>query len=173
MRIFIRLAAPATALSRAIGRIPIHKGIPRFLADDGGSVSVAYVLWSTLFVAIFTVVADLSSLFVVNTEMWHVAHDAARRLSVADMTASEAEAFVRLTMLDTTGTSVNVTATTGEMVVVEITAPYEAATIFGVYEGIDVGTLEARAVMRDEVAAMAELSAGEEQLAQAGTSSGE
>ena len=168
MRVSIVPAAAATSLSRVGGHLQKFRGIKRFQRDDRGGVTVSYVLWTAFYVSLFTFVADVTFLLRSNAEMWHVAHDTARRLSVADLSAQEVEAFARDALRDTVGDSLTVTVETGEMIQVTRTAPYGAATIFGAYDRFDSGDMSARAVMRDEIAAMAEIEAGPELVADAG-----
>lgn len=161
MRSPIVPASPATRSSRASGLISQTVLVQRFLRDDDGSVSIAYVLWFGLFASIFTVMADVTFLFMANSEMWHVAHDAARRLSVADMSELETEAYARAAIADFFGDSATVVARqTGDAVEISITAPYEAVTVFGIYDRLDSGTLSARVLMRNEVAAIAMIEGG-------------
>jgi len=76
-------------------RRPARRNLRAFAHGTRGSISVEYALWTTMFGVAFTLIADLTSVFTANTEMWHVGQDAARRLSVAEMGVQEAESFVR------------------------------------------------------------------------------
>jgi Flp pilus assembly protein TadG len=138
------------------------------LRDSRGSISVEYVLWTSLFGFVFTVIADLTSVFVANTAMWHVGHDAARRLSVAEMTVEEAERYVRDALAPRFGDSVAVTARAGDPVSIDITAPFAEVVVFGMTPGLTTGDLNARLVMRDEIAAVEQIrQAAEDEAAEA------
>ena len=127
MRTFIELAAPATRSSRGSGRMRPVRVARRLARDERGGVSIAYILWTGMFATALTVVADLSHVFMVNAEMWHLAHDAARRISVADMTADEAEVYIRWQLSDSVRDAAVIRAAGGTDVEVEITLEFMTA----------------------------------------------
>ena len=153
-------AAAAKWSSRTAGlSITVHL-LRRFARDERGSVSAAYVLWTGFFVTLFSVMADVTFLFMSNSEMWHVAHDAARRLSLGDMTATQTEDFVRSALANMADGSVEVMAYhSADAVEVAIAVPYDA---------LDSGALSARVIMRDEVAAITLIEGGLAQAAGSG-----
>lgn len=155
----MRLASPEAATRRAARRLLSAA------RDDRGSISVEYALWMSLFAAVFTLVADLTSIFTANSAMWHAGHDAARRLSVSEMTVEEVRAHVRDSLGPRFGETVRVDAWATDPVVVEIAVPFAEATVFGMVPGLDSGELVTRLVMRDEIAAIEQIRAAAEQAA--------
>jgi len=143
-------------------RRPARRNLRAFAHGTRGSISVEYALWTTMFGVAFTLIADLTSVFTANTEMWHVGQDAARRLSVAEMGVQEAESFVRGALAPRFGDTVEVTARSSDPITVEISAPFSEVTVFGMAPGLDAGRLNARLVIRDEVAAMEAIRAAAE-----------
>lgn len=146
----------------SLRRRPRRGGLRSFARETRGSISVEYVLWSAMFGVAFTLIADLTSVFTANTEMWHVGQDAARRLSVAEMSVQEAEGFVRAALAPRFGDTVEVTALSGDPITLEISAPFSEVTVFGMAPGLDAGRLHARLVIRDEIAAMEAIRAAAE-----------
>jgi hypothetical protein len=162
-------AAAAKWSSRTAGLSITAHLTRRFARDERGSVSAAYVLWTGFFVTLFSVMADVTFLFMSNSEMWHVAHDAARRLSLGDMTATQTEDFVRSALANMADGSVEVMAyQSADAVEVAIAVPYDAVTVFGIYDALDSGALSARVIMRDEVAAITLIEGGLAQAAGSG-----
>ena len=76
-----------------------HKANPmgcfnRFLHDETGSVTIEFVLWIPIIVALLTVVIDATTLYVTHTEMENVARDTARRMVLGRFaTTTQAEAY--------------------------------------------------------------------------------
>lgn len=52
----------------------------RFLRDETGAMTIEFVLWIPVIVALLTVVIDATTLYITHTEMWNVARDTARRM---------------------------------------------------------------------------------------------
>lgn len=131
-----------------------------------------YVVWYGLFGAFLSFVADTSMLFIANAQMWHVAQDTARRISVASVTATEAEFQAAYRISPAFRDGVQVVATTGDTISVEISVPVASATVFGALPGLNSGTLTARVVIRDEVAALTRINGNDAQFASGGTFGG-
>lgn len=66
--------------------------LPEFMADDGGAVTIEFVLWVPIIVALLITAIDATTLYVMHTEMWNVARDTARRMVTGKiLTESDAE----------------------------------------------------------------------------------
>lgn len=65
-----------------------------FLCDDHGAVTVEFVLWLPIIVALLVIAIDATTLYVTHTEMWNVARDTARRMVTGKLrTEAEAEEY--------------------------------------------------------------------------------
>ncbi len=69
------------------------RGILKFLRDDRGLQTIAFLLWVPIFVALLVIVIDASTLYLTQTEMWNVARDTARRMTTG---ALKTESQVRV-----------------------------------------------------------------------------
>lgn len=65
----------------------------RFLRDEKGSVTIEFILWIPVIVALLALVIDVTTIYITHTEMWNVARDTARRMAKGDLTPAEAEAY--------------------------------------------------------------------------------
>lgn len=68
-----------------------------FLRDEKGSVTIEFILWIPLIMALVALVIDATTIYVTQTEMWNVARDTARRM-VQGMTEAEAKDYAYATM---------------------------------------------------------------------------
>lgn len=66
----------------------------RFLHDERGTMSIEFVLWVPILVALLIAAIDATTLFVMHSEMSSVARDTARRMATGVLrTEAEAEAY--------------------------------------------------------------------------------
>lgn len=65
----------------------------QFLGDEGGALTIEFVLWIPIIVAVLITVIDATTVYVTHTEMWNVARNTARQMSTGVIgTEDEAEA---------------------------------------------------------------------------------
>jgi len=75
------------------------KCIAGFLRDDHGTMTIEFVLWVPVIVAMLLIVIDATTLYVTHTEMSTVARDTARRMVTGQISSKqEAEAFAASAM---------------------------------------------------------------------------
>lgn len=70
-------------------------GLRKFLNDENGAVTVEFVLWVPVFLMLIAAAVDLSTLFMNQSNLWHVTRDAARIVSRHGMTPAEAETYLK------------------------------------------------------------------------------
>ena len=67
----------------------------RLLRDERGSQTIEFVLWVPIISALVVLVVDSATLYRAHSEMWVVARDTARRMSLGQLpSASAAEQYV-------------------------------------------------------------------------------
>ncbi|GGA24645.1 TadE/TadG family type IV pilus assembly protein [Neptunicoccus cionae] len=76
-------------------RSNFSKLIKRTRHNEDGGVSVEFMLWVPVFVALMTGAVDVGTIFAYKTNYWGVARDTARQVARHAMSASEAEAYAR------------------------------------------------------------------------------
>jgi Flp pilus assembly protein TadG len=74
---------------------PVDDLVKRFLDREGGAVTIEFVLWLPLLLAILLVAVDASVLYMRQANMWQVSRDTARIVSRHAMDEQTAEAYAR------------------------------------------------------------------------------
>ena len=73
------------------------KQLIRNFSDDSGATTVEFVLWVPMFMFILMITVDVSLLFLRQSNLWYVARDTARQISIRRLqTPAEAEAYAEL-----------------------------------------------------------------------------
>jgi Flp pilus assembly protein TadG len=138
----------------------------KFLRDDSGSQTIEFVLWLPIIGALLVVISYASILYMTHTEMWNVARDTARRMTIGlyddgvtgvmDEAAAIDYAQSQLKLYDLFGTGYDVQVTEdtvlSKMTVVITLGVGDGsfdAGFFGAFSLVG-GTLAARVVMRAE-----------------------
>jgi len=68
----------------------------QLIRNDRGAVTIEFVLWIPILVALLVTAIDATTLYVTQTEMWKVARDTARRMVTGRvLTESDAEAYAQ------------------------------------------------------------------------------
>ena len=115
----------------------------RFKKDETGSVTIEFVLWLPLLMGLFLIATDATVAFMRQSQMWQVSRDTARIVSRHGMTETAAKDYATLNAaFGATVPFVDVTAS-GSEVVVAISAPASAMTVFGTLDfvlGADITT---------------------------------
>ena len=142
------------------------RGILTFLRDDRGSQTIEFVLWLPIIGALLVIISYASILYTTHTEMWNVARDTARRMTIGvyddgitgvmDEAAAIDYAQSQLRLYEFLGSGYDVIATedtVAETMTVVITLGVSDgsfdAGFFGAFSLVG-GTLAARVVMRAE-----------------------
>jgi Flp pilus assembly protein TadG len=126
----------------------------RFGREHSGSITVEFVIWIPVFLVIMGFIADATSLYLMQADMWNVARDTARRMTTGQLSAPAAQTYAASALLYP-NRPYTVTATQGTDDVVEISIPVQNASIFGVlaaFGGFSNSILDAKVTMRDETA---------------------
>lgn len=70
------------------------KQLIRNFSDDSGATTVEFVLWVPMFMFILMITVDVSLLFLRQSNLWYVARDTARQISIRQLkTPAEAEYY--------------------------------------------------------------------------------
>ncbi len=114
--------------------LKFKKAIKNF-RDDSGSTTVEFVLWVPVFLVILALTVDVSLMFLRQSNMWHVARDTVRQVSLRQLT-TEAQATTYATEHATySGDVPNVVVNidrTNQYAQVRISVPIKSAGVFGV-----------------------------------------
>jgi len=135
-------------------RISRLKRLIDLARSERGSITVEFVIWIPVFLVILAFMADATSLYLIQADMWNVARDADRRITTGQFTPDQAKTYVASQLLYP-NKPYTITATAGTDDVVEISIPVQSASIFGVlaiYGGFSNAVMDAKVTMRDESA---------------------
>lgn len=120
-------------------------GARRLREDEDGSVTLETVMWFPVMLSILSVIADLSMIYTVNADMWHVSYDTARRMSREELSAADAPAHVRNALPAYVADKVKVSATRdGDHAELSLEASSGAVGLIGVFDMISDAPLVAR-----------------------------
>jgi Flp pilus assembly protein TadG len=125
----------------------------RLWRGERGTVTVEFVLWIPIFLIILAFTADACKLYLTQANMWDVARDTTRRMSIGqycDATTAQTYAQGQLYF---GALSYTFNVTKGTVDTVEISTPIASASVFGLlasYGGFSAGTLDAKVVMPSE-----------------------
>jgi len=67
----------------------LQKKIRAYISDERAGVTVEFVLWIPVFLIILALTVDVSMMFLRQANIWYVARDTARQLSIRALTADE------------------------------------------------------------------------------------
>jgi len=74
----------------------MKRAIVQFTRDSRGAVTVEFVLWIPIIMALLVTAIDATTLYITHTEMWNVARDTARRMVTGKIrTIADAEAYAQ------------------------------------------------------------------------------
>ena len=111
--------------------LSISPGFRTFKGDENGGVTIEFVLWLPLLMSLFLIATDATVAFMRQSQMWQVSRDTARIVSRYGMTESAAETYaLQNAAFGSTTPAVDVERS-GTEVIVAITTPADALTIFG------------------------------------------
>lgn len=126
--------------------------LARFVRTRRGTVSVEFVLWLPIFLVIMAFTADACKLYLTQANMYDVARDTARRISIGQYcTSTDAQGYARSQLLYPLTYSYAITV--GDDNVVTISTPIKDASVFGLmaeYGGFTDKTLSAVVTMPKE-----------------------
>ena len=121
-------------------------------ARDEGTVTVEFMLWLPLIFTIILFTVDVALIYLKQADMWNVARDVSRRMSVSS-TYNPTQAQVRALLFDSLSSATVTTsgaATAGTDKVVTIQIPLCTASLFGVVGCSGSFTLTSRVTMASE-----------------------
>ena len=108
--------------------------LPRFRTfrrEENGGVTIEFVLWLPLLMSLFLIATDATVAFMRQSQMWQVSRDTARIVSRHGMTEAAAEAYaLQNAGMGSIVPTVDV-QTNGVEVMVAISTPADALTVFG------------------------------------------
>lgn len=125
-------------------RLKRKLGSRRVTEDEDGTATVEFVLWVPVFFLILALVVDASMIFLSHANMWSVARDATRRISVREMTGAEAQTYVADKLGFLSGAVVVTIDDVGPDVSVNIAAPISEMDMFGILGFVSSQNLNAR-----------------------------
>jgi Flp pilus assembly protein TadG len=129
--------------------------LKRLLRSQAGTVTVEFVIWMPVFVAIIAITSDAAKLYLTQADMHNVARDTARRLATGELTnPTAAQDYAKSQMLYSSLTYTYHITQDGTDDTVEISVPVSQACVFGllpVLGNFSDALIDEKVVMRDEV----------------------
>lgn len=125
----------------------------RMWRGDRGTVTVEFVLWIPIFLIILAFTADACKLYLTQANMWDVARDTARGMSIGQYCDTATAQTYAQSQLYYSSLTYAFNVTKGTADIVDITTPIAGASVFGVlasFGGFNTGTLEAKVTMPSE-----------------------
>lgn len=117
-------------------------------SDENGAVSVEFAMWTVLMVLILALAADSSMLLAKHSELFDVARDVARQISLGIIEEHEVDTILALRWPNTSIYTAVIDEVNG-FVVVSIRVPFADVMVFGEHFVGD-SVLEGRVVMAKE-----------------------
>lgn len=116
----------------------LHNGALRaFLRDERAAATIEFVLWVPVIVFILLAAVDATILYLHHTEMWNVARDVARRVSVGEITEDDAvDAIKEGLYLRSDSYFVQTSDPKSIDVQIYIQTPVIEASVFGIFQPI-------------------------------------
>lgn len=121
----------------------------RFWKQEDGNATVEFVLWLPLIMGIVVGAFDLNIVLMTQNNMYNVARDTARRVSIGELTAAQAQKYA-LSKLTYMNFDYGVDVTVGKDVVVQINTNLSDVATLGIMGGHGKYTLDAAVTMRKE-----------------------
>lgn len=121
-----------------------------FLSDESGSATVEFVIWVPWFMLLLMITTDVSFVWFNHTQMLNTSRDAARRMSIGELSGADLESFVRARV---SGSGVRVVdRSSGNDACVQISRPFTDCALFGwTFKGLWDKDLAATTVMLREL----------------------
>jgi Flp pilus assembly protein TadG len=120
-----------------------------FCSDECGSASLEFTLWVVPSIFLVAMVSDVALLSFTRTDMYNVATDVARRLSIGSLTQNQVADYVRDNSMLGDRTLV-VGTYAGADVVVDLAVNFSEASVFQIFRPIIGETMSVRVRMRRE-----------------------
>lgn len=127
-----------------------RRNLKRFSDDDLGAVSVEFVLWMPVFLSILMLIVDATLVFSAEARLWSVARDAARQLSIYQLTKDEVPDYIAKNAIGLNGNLTVTASDTGPDVWVQVTIPISDVSLFGVFSNMSEPIITARVTQRAE-----------------------
>ena len=155
------MARNATLASRLRN---VLRRLRHFGRGTDGTVTVEFIVWIPILVLILAFTADACQLYLIQADIWSVARDATRRMTVQQLTATPTDTvtpYIKGQLLyynthytitpSTTTTCTSHVQTIND--IVSVSVPVQYASVFGVlaaYGGFSGATLTANVTMLEE-----------------------
>ncbi len=123
--------------------------IRRFLKNERGSSTIEFVLWIPLFALMLMITSDASFVYLTSTRMENVARDAARRVSMGQISTDNIGSFVLSELTDGPYT-VDASCSTSDYACVRIQRPVSSIVAFDVLAPLLDKSVRAETKMRLE-----------------------
>ncbi len=134
-------------LGRRRGGIPILR---RFTHDRRGTSAIEMAFSLPILLMVLTGIIQFGAMFFLQNHMGDVARDTARRVSVGQITAGQAQAYAEGELLNWNATFSVAVQELSDEVSVDITVPLAEASLVDILGLFKSGTLRARAEMPKE-----------------------
>ncbi len=129
------------------------KRLLRLWRGEKGTVTVEFVIWIPIFLIILAFTADACKLYLTQANMWDVARDTTRRMSIGQYCDAPTAQTYAQGQLYYNSLTYAFTVTKGTDDVVDISTPISGASVFGVlasFGGFSAGSLDAKVTMPSE-----------------------
>ncbi len=121
----------------------------RFWKNEEGNATVEFVLWLPLIMGVVVGAFDLNIMLMTQNNMYNVARDTARRVSIGELTPTEAQKYA-LSQLTYMNFDYGVDVSAGTDVVVKINTNLSDVATLGIMGGYGNFKLNAAVTMRKE-----------------------
>ena len=128
----------------------VGRRLSGFRKDEDGAVSVEFVLWLPVFLAVMVLIVDTTLVYSAEARLWDAARDATRQLSLYQLSEDEVEDYVRENAIGLNGTLTVTASDTGPDVWVQITMPMSDVAVFDVFNLLENPIIAARVTQRAE-----------------------
>ncbi|WP_157966208.1 TadE/TadG family type IV pilus assembly protein [Oceanibium sediminis] len=122
----------------------------KFIADENGSETTAFVLWVPVFFLVLFFSLDVTLSMVAHSRMWDVARDTVRQMSLGIVDASGAVSYAQSADYLLGATPAVTAGNSGTEVWVDIKLPISSVTFFDFIGVAGSGVMTARATMIQE-----------------------
>jgi Flp pilus assembly protein TadG len=128
----------------------IGRRLRKFRRNEDGAVTVEFVLWLPVFLVILVLIVDTTMIYSAEARLWDAARDAARQMSLYQITEDEVEDYIAANAIGLNGDLTITADDTGPDVWVQISMPMSDVTVFNFYRLMENPIIAARVTQRAE-----------------------
>jgi Flp pilus assembly protein TadG len=121
-----------------------------FRKNEDGNASVEFVIWLPIIMGVVVGTFDLNMVLLTQSQMWDVARDVARQVSIGTLDTSTGATYA-LTQLNSDSNTYTVTITSSTDVVVSISRLMEDIAVIGSLTEFNSYQVNASVTMRSEL----------------------